>query len=390
MRHRSAVRLPFGVAAGAVLHADRMALRVHQQALLARERALHRPLQQPRRQRGLRLVAHVLLAAERAAVRHELDDHLVAFDAEHRRDLVAVVPHALAARPHVQRAVGLRARRASTPVRGTRARCAASGTSRARRAPTRRARRRRRRRAYVERDSTLPSSSHTASSGSSIAATGSVIGRSTSYSTSTSAAARRAVSRSTATTIASTSPRYDVLPPSGMNTGQSVWMMPTRSSPGTSAAVNTASTPGSAARGRRVDAHDSRPRVVGEAQRAVQHPRHPHVVDVVAVAERELAALRTACRGVPTPPGSVGTAAARRVRAAPSRRGSSRSRCSGRGARRGGAPRRPVRGRRPSCRRAPSSASTMPGVQNPHCRRRSRRSSARTGRVPPRRHLRAS
>jgi hypothetical protein len=37
-----------------------------------------------------------------------------------------------------------------------------------------------------------------------------------------------------------------VRPPTGIITGQSVWMMPTRSSPGMSAAVNTASTPGAA------------------------------------------------------------------------------------------------------------------------------------------------
>ncbi len=35
-------------------------------------------------------------------------------------------------------------------------------------------------------------------------------------------------------------------PPSGMNTGQSLWMIPTRSSPGTSAAVKAATTPGTA------------------------------------------------------------------------------------------------------------------------------------------------
>ena len=90
------------VATGPILHPDRVPLRVDQQRLLARERALHRPPEQPRRQRGLGLVGHVLLAAERAAVRDELDGHASRVDAEHRRDLVAVVPDALAARPHVQ------------------------------------------------------------------------------------------------------------------------------------------------------------------------------------------------------------------------------------------------------------------------------------------------
>ena len=61
--------------------------------------------EQPGGERGLRLVAHVLLAAERAAVRHQLDGDALGVDAEHRRDLVAVVPHALAARVHVHAAV---------------------------------------------------------------------------------------------------------------------------------------------------------------------------------------------------------------------------------------------------------------------------------------------
>ena len=42
----------------------------------------------------------------------------------------------------------------------------------------------------------------------------------------------RAVSRSPATTNASTSPRYDVRPPSGMNTGQSLWIRPDPQLPG--------------------------------------------------------------------------------------------------------------------------------------------------------------
>ena len=88
-----------------------------------------------------------------------------------------------------------------------------------------------------------------------------------------------------------------------MNTGQSAWMIPTRSSPGTSAAVNTASTPG-AARGRgRVDLEHVGPGVVGEPERSVQHAGNPDVVDVVAVAERELDALV---------PGAAGPDAAQR------------------------------------------------------------------------------
>jgi hypothetical protein len=85
-----------------------MALGVHEQRLLARERALDRLAEQPRRERGVRLVAHVLLAAEAATVGHELDGDAVARHREHVGDLVAVVPHALAARVHVHGAVGPR------------------------------------------------------------------------------------------------------------------------------------------------------------------------------------------------------------------------------------------------------------------------------------------
>ena len=76
--------------------------------------------------------------------------------------------------------------------------------------------------------------------------TGSVIGGWTVYSTRISVAAALAISLVSATTMASTSPRYDVRPPTGIITGQSVWMMPTRSSPGMSAAVYTAWTPATA------------------------------------------------------------------------------------------------------------------------------------------------
>ena len=65
-----------------------------------------------------------------------------------RGDVVAVVPHALAAGVHVQRRASPPRRRhgeRATPARGRRARCAASGTPRARWALARRARRRRRR-----------------------------------------------------------------------------------------------------------------------------------------------------------------------------------------------------------------------------------------------------
>ena len=87
----------FGVAAGPVLEADRMSLGVDQQTLLARQGALHRPIEQPRGERGMRLVAHVFLATERPAVRHQRHGDLLVGDHQHAGDVVAVVPHTLAA-----------------------------------------------------------------------------------------------------------------------------------------------------------------------------------------------------------------------------------------------------------------------------------------------------
>ncbi len=96
------------VAPGPHLDPDRVALGVHEQRLFAGERALDGPLQNPRGQRGVSLVAHVLLAPEGAAVGDQLDGDRVGGHAEHGGDLIAVVPHALSARPHVQRPAGLR------------------------------------------------------------------------------------------------------------------------------------------------------------------------------------------------------------------------------------------------------------------------------------------
>ncbi len=76
-----------------------------------------------------------------------------------------------------------------------------------------------------------------------------------------------------------------------MKTGQSLWMMPTRSTPGTSAAVSTRTTPGTAGGGARVDADHVGTGVVGEAHRPVQHAGRAQVVDVGLVAEREVEAL---------------------------------------------------------------------------------------------------
>ena len=69
---------------------------------------LHRAPGQAREQRRLRLDRHVLLAAERAAVRDELDEQAVFRLAEDGGDLAAVLEDALALGGHVQAAVGQR------------------------------------------------------------------------------------------------------------------------------------------------------------------------------------------------------------------------------------------------------------------------------------------
>ena len=80
-----------------------MALGVEAEALLARQRALHRAPDQPGGERRLGLVAHVLLAPEGAAVGHQLDHDPVGRDVEHAADVVAVVPHTLSAGVDVHR-----------------------------------------------------------------------------------------------------------------------------------------------------------------------------------------------------------------------------------------------------------------------------------------------
>ena len=74
-----------GIAADLVLELDRMPLRMDVKAFGPRERELDRPAGEPGHERGLGLDRHVLLAAERAAVAHELRLHAVALDAEHAR-----------------------------------------------------------------------------------------------------------------------------------------------------------------------------------------------------------------------------------------------------------------------------------------------------------------
>ncbi len=94
-------------------------------------------------ERGVRLVGHVLLAAERPAVRHQLDGDPVPVDCRARTRSGCGRPTRLGRRSTTCMVPWAAAGRAWPPVPGTPARCAASGRRRARRARRRRARRRR-------------------------------------------------------------------------------------------------------------------------------------------------------------------------------------------------------------------------------------------------------
>ena len=73
--HRQQMAL--GVGADRVVQRHRMALHVMLRRLLAREHRLHRPPQQERRQRRLRLNGQLFLGAERSAARRQRDLHIV-------------------------------------------------------------------------------------------------------------------------------------------------------------------------------------------------------------------------------------------------------------------------------------------------------------------------
>ena len=83
------------VAAGGVLHPDRMPLGVHQERLLPTERGADRTVEQPGGERRLTLVRHVLLAAEGTPVADQLGHHTRRVDIEDAGDVVAVVPDPL-------------------------------------------------------------------------------------------------------------------------------------------------------------------------------------------------------------------------------------------------------------------------------------------------------
>ena len=119
-----------GVAADGVGHGERVALGMDADRFLAGERDPHRPPGQARQHRRLRLDRHVLLAAERAAVRREFDEQPLFRLAEDGGDLPAILEDALG--PGYRCADGRRAAggRGTPPARGTDARCAASSICR--------------------------------------------------------------------------------------------------------------------------------------------------------------------------------------------------------------------------------------------------------------------
>ena len=80
-----------------ILHANRMALGVHQQTFFARQHALNGCVNQPSGQRSMRLVRHVFFATKSAAVRHQRDSDGFVWHAEHSGDVVAIVPDTLSA-----------------------------------------------------------------------------------------------------------------------------------------------------------------------------------------------------------------------------------------------------------------------------------------------------
>ena len=88
--------MTLGVAADLVTHADRMALGMDPNRFLTVEREPHRAARHLGQKARVRLDRHVLLAAERTAVRDELDLEICFGHAEKRRHLALVVEDSLA------------------------------------------------------------------------------------------------------------------------------------------------------------------------------------------------------------------------------------------------------------------------------------------------------
>ena len=69
---------------------------MHEETLFTSNRTLDRPTRQMGGERRLRLVRHVFLAAKRSPIGHQLDGDRGLLDTQDCRDLVAVIPDALA------------------------------------------------------------------------------------------------------------------------------------------------------------------------------------------------------------------------------------------------------------------------------------------------------
>lgn len=80
-------------------------------------------------------------------------------------------------------------------------------------------------------------------------------------------------------------------PPTGIMTGQSLWMMPTRRSPGMSAAVGAGIDAGHGQRRARVDGHDVGAGVGAEVERCMTQSVGAKIVDEVLVAQCQVGTL---------------------------------------------------------------------------------------------------
>jgi hypothetical protein len=85
-----------------------MALRVEQQALPTRHRDADGPACPHREERGVALHGEVLLRPERTTVADLRDQDTVLGNPEEQRDLLAVVPHPLSLREHLEGSVLVR------------------------------------------------------------------------------------------------------------------------------------------------------------------------------------------------------------------------------------------------------------------------------------------
>ena len=342
-----------------------MALGVDEQRLLAGQRALHRPLQEVGGEGGLGLVGHVLLAAERPAVGHQLHLDPVDRQAEHRGDLVPVVPHALAAGPDLEDAVG--------PGRGQRRLGLEEGLLDPlglERLPHDVGRRRQR-----GLDVAAPG----------VGRAGQLVAVQLPHGVLVGGQRGVGVDHRRQHLVVHLDQGGRPLgrgPVAGHDDGQHVAevrrppalgdehrpVLVDQPDPQLARDVGRGQDrldPGHGRRRGGVDAQDVGPGVVGQPQDPVEQALGEQVVDERPAAGRQRRALVLDRRRAD----AAGQRWARGTRPGPAsrwRRGSSRSRCTGTGGRRGGGP--PSPGSAPGpCRAGPSSAPGSPGVQNPHC-----------------------